>query len=134
MKDKKLGSFFSYEVKFVGIGILILFLVMLIITILIGKISFSTFLGSVLGSIYAFVNFIWLEKGLKSAIQNEPDIARKIAVRNYFIRSGVAVIYMFLCFELSFINVFSGVIPLIFPKVILLLGGAFGLLTKGEER
>lgn len=130
MKKARFKFSLTRETKFVGIGILILFCAMLVFEAVIRQFNFSVVLGSIIGCVYSFLNFFMLELSIKSVVVKTEEQAKKVAVRNYFLRSIVTILFIFVCFKVKSINVFSAVIPLLFPKFILLFGGITGLIVK----
>lgn len=112
------------------VGILVLTAVMLIIFACFGYFDIPTILGGLFGGFVAFVNFVLLALAIERSLSGFGN-AKATLASSYVLRLiiiGIAVVF---AIKSSYLNYLSAVIPLIFPRIIIM---AINLSKKSEEK
>ncbi len=86
-----------------------------------GKLTFSVLLGSVIGSILAILNFFLLALSLEKAVQSSSEKSKGIVMVSYNVRMLLLMIITILAIVFLKANPFTILIPYIFPRITILL-------------
>lgn len=100
-------------------GIIILDLIILTAAFLFTNLDMPFLNGLALGSIYAVLNFRLIAVTIKKAVKMPPAKAQMYVGANYFIRLALSALVIFIAIRADYINVLSAVIPMFFPKLII---------------
>ena len=111
------------ETKRIAAGVTMLFVIMLIIYAVLGKLSPAVVLGGVLGSAYAVLNFFMLgmtvQKVAGIRAENE-ELARMQMRTSYQSRMIGMVVVVVIAFAVPFIDGLACLIPMVFPRLTIL--------------
>ncbi len=101
-------------------GIILLDIIVLTAAFLFKKLDAPFLSGLALGSIYAILNFRLLAITIKKAVKMPPAKAQMYVGANYFIRLALSALVIFIAIRADYINVLSAIIPMFFPKLIII--------------
>ena len=101
-------------------GIIILDLIVLVAALLFRKLDAAFLSGLAFGSIYAILNFRLIAITLKKAVKMPTAKAQMYVGVNYFIRLALSALVIFIAIRADYINVLSAIIPMFFPKLIII--------------
>ena len=121
LKDKSIKK----EVKIITVIILILDIILYIGMFLYGKYGISVILGIILGSIYAIFNFIMIAINMELLINSSKNKAKTMAILGYLIRYILAGVVIYMVGYVKWIDTFSFIITLFFPKIAIFCQAAF---------
>lgn len=107
------------EIKRIAIGSIICNIVFLIASALFSLFSKELFLGSIIGTVYAIVNFMLIGVSVSDAMKKTPKQAQISMVISYFIRMAITALVIFIGLSSDYINPIGVIIPLFFPKAVL---------------
>lgn len=101
-------------------GIILLDLIVLTTALLFKKLDVPFVNGLAFGSIYAILNFRLLALTIKKGVKMPPAKAQMYVSVNYFIRLALSALVIFIAIRADYINVLSAIIPMFFPKLIII--------------
>ena len=121
-----------YEIKRLGIGILILSLLMLLIFIVTLGYDNSYLLGALLGAGASYLNFIFLAFGVENSVKRSKNAAKGYMGSGYFLRLAFIAVVIYFAINSPYINHWAAIIPLIFPRIVIMILGIIDS-KKGEK-
>lgn len=107
------------EIISVAKGTCVLVGVSLLISLLIGKLDFSLFLGFIIGGINAIFNFYLLALAAIKCVAEAHKNAHRFMASRYFMRMAITTLVIIIGLYADFINCIGIIIPLVFPKLTL---------------
>lgn len=93
--------------------------------LLAGRADLRTFASLFGGAGYSFCLFLMISANASKALLYPPETAIKLVRRGYMFRYLLTGVLVVLALKLPFINSFAAILPLFFPKVILLIHSVF---------
>lgn len=118
----------SNELILMTKGISLCFLFSTGVLLLLGFMNKSMFLGLLFGSLYSFFNFILLALGVEKSLKKHGYKAQSYMASSYFIRLTITGFVILIGLKADYINAFGLILPLFFPKAIILFNS---ILRKG---
>lgn len=112
------------ETKRIAIGQMVFFVIMLIVYGVLGRFSLAVLLGGLIGSAYAVLNFFMLGMTVQKVAAMQPEnaeLARMQMKSSYNSRMVGMLLVTVLCFALPFVDGLSALIPLMFPRLTILI-------------
>lgn len=100
-------------------------LIWLGILIILGQFSVETIIGVVVGCIFVIFLFAILANSAQKSTNLSPAQATRYVQRGYAIRYMLTAAYIICVIRLPYVNWVAAVVPLFFPKVILLIYSIF---------
>lgn len=128
----KLSPAIIKETKHIALGILIGDVVMIAVFALLKRLDYTVFLGALLGSAAAILNFFTMCIRAQRAME-DPDRARIIIQRSYTTRMLLMVAVMALGVIAPCFHVVAVVLPFLFPSITIKMMQLLGLF-KTEEK
>lgn len=86
------------------------------------------FLGLLFGSLYSFLNFFLLAYAVEKSLSKHGYKAQSYMAGSYFIRLTITGFVILIGLKTDYINAFGLILPMFFPKAIILLRS---ILRKG---
>lgn len=126
------------EVKRIAVGTLIcsamMIAALLVLSLVgVGTFSYRIFVGAIGGSLVAVLNFTVMCLTIQSAAEIEDKKRMKAFIQgSYNGRLMLQAVWVVLCFAISHIHLFAGVIPLLFPNAIIFYLNAKGKLMPPD--
>lgn len=143
------------ETKKIAVGVGVLSLLMIAVFLILRRFDFSVFLGALIGSAAAILNFFLMAlsvqkaadsmkplppaekaeqeegtEGEEAPLSDEAKEARKRMQLSYTLRmlmmAGIAIV----CVVLPFINSYAALIPMLFPRIVI---SVIGLIQKNPK-
>ncbi len=143
------------ETKKIAVGVGVLSLLMIAVFLILRRFDFSVFLGALIGSAAAVLNFFLMAlsvqkaadsmkplppaekaeqeegtEGEEAPLSDEAKEARKRMQLSYTLRmlmmAGIAIV----CVVLPFINSYAALIPMLFPRIVI---SVIGLIQKNPK-
>ena len=107
--------------KKIAIGSAILFIIMMLIYVVLGKWTLKVLLGGLLGTAYSIFNFFQLGMTIQKATQfSEKDMAARQMKSSYSLRMAGLLLICVLAFILPFIEGIPCMIAMLFPRITIL--------------
>jgi len=128
----KLSPAIIKETKHIGLGILIGDILMIAVFALLKKLDYTVFLGALLGSAAAVLNFFLMGVRAQKAMA-DPDRARVIIQRSYTTRMLFMVAVMAVGVAAPCFHVVAVVLPFLFPSITIKMMHVLGMF-KTEEK
>ena len=131
----KLSPAILKETKHIALGVLVGDVVMIAVFTILKKLDYTVFLGALLGSAAAVLNFFVMGVRAQKAME-DPDRARIIIQRSYTTRMLCMVAVMALGVAAPCFHTVAVVLPFLFPSVaikVMQLLGFFKSEQKGGE-
>ena len=119
----KLDPAVKKETLFAALGMCILVTLMLAVFLVIGKFNFAVLLGGLIGGAVAFINFFAMCLTLQKAVSMPEENHMKLVRASQSIRLMLIALVVILCLSVAKLNVFATMIPLIFPRILMLIRG-----------
>ncbi|MEG1621289.1 MAG: ATP synthase subunit I [Oscillospiraceae bacterium] len=120
-----MNSVVKKETLSIAKGTIILVAVSIGISALIGKLDFPLLLGFLIGGTHAIINFYLIGRSIEKSFEKSPNNASGYMAGQYFIRYFITALVILLGIYVDFINYIGIIIPLIFPKLVLLYSKIF---------
>lgn len=102
-------------------GISLCFLLCTSVLLLLGFMNKSMLLGLLFGSLYTFFNFLLLALAVKKSLSKHGYKAQSYMTGSYFIRLFITGFVILIGLKTDYINAFGLILPLFFPKAIILI-------------
>ena len=118
------------EIKKVSLGVLILGAVEAIVILCAFGPDVALLLGALLGCFCAILNFFLTARDIEKNIDKSENAAKLAAAGGYYLRLILIAAMIFLAIKMPWLNVYTMVIPLIFPRLVIT---AYGLFPKKKE-
>lgn len=119
------------ETKHIAIGTAAMCVIMLAAFALFGAMAWPVVLGALLGGGFTIANFFLMalsvQKSMKMGAAKE---ARSVTVRSYTVRAAAMALVIVLGFWLPYFQGFAVVIPMIFPRITIILMRMFSSRKK----
>lgn len=109
------------EISHMAIGIVILGIIMIGIFALFGVFNTQILLGALLGSVYTFLNFVFLSWCVQKAVDKGENGAKIFVSSTYSLRLIITAIVVVVAIKLPYFNHIATIIPLIFPRIIIMI-------------
>ena len=122
MSNRKIEPAVVTETKNIAIGTAAMCVLMLVIFAVFGAFGWSVVFGALLGGGFTIANFFLMALSVqKSLTVDAPKAARMISVRSYTIRVTAMAVVIVIGLWLPCFHGFAVVIPMIFPRITILL-------------
>ena len=121
------------EVKKVAIGVTALGVVEAVVILIAWQLNTAMLLGALLGCICAILNFYLTARHIQKNIDKTGNEAKLAAMGNYYLRMLLIAVVIFASIKLSWLNVYTMVIPLVFPRLVITIYGLFSKKDGGES-
>lgn len=118
------------ELLNMAIGIIILTILMLVAFSLLGYLDIAVIYGALLGSGFAFLNFTLLGLSVQIAADSKPNKAQGALGLSYAVRFLLTGIVVYIGIKLPVFNYVAVVIPLVFPRIVIL---GIHLIRRGKK-
>lgn len=106
----------------------------LIVTWLLGQPSKPIALGLLFGTVFLLFHFQLIGISVKKSLNSDsPQTAKCQMIMDALARYGLSGAVIWLGIQLSFLNVFAVVFPMLYPKIIYYLGAVREQLCKSKE-
>ena len=131
----KLNPAIPKVMKYIALGVLIGDALMIAVFALLKKLDYTVFLGTLLGSVGAVLNFFVMCVRAQKAMEN-PERARLIIQRSYTMRMLAVVAVMVLGVAVSCFHAVAVILPFLFPSItikVMQMRGFFESDQKGGE-
>lgn len=110
------------ETKHIAIGTAAMCVIMIAIFALFGAMAWPVVWGALLGGGFTIVNFFLMALSVQKSMQAEKaKQARMVTVRSYTVRVAAMAVVIVLGFWLPCFQGFAVVIPMIFPRITIIL-------------
>ncbi len=101
-------------------GIVVLDILLITILFILGKLDVPMLQGILIGSVYALLNFRLLAVSINRAVLMPPGKAQIFAGVSYFGRFALSAVIILAAIKADYINALGVIIPMFFPKVIII--------------
>lgn len=108
-----------YEIKRLGIGILVLSLLMFLIFTMFFGYTTSLLLGTIIGSVASYFNFIFLAISVEKSLENAKGAKYNMG-SGYFFRLLFIGVVIYFAITSPYINHWATILPFLFPKFIIM--------------
>ena len=122
------------EIKKVAIGVSILGVLEAVVVLFAFGVNTAMLLGVLLGCLCAVLNFVLTARDIQKNIDKSESEAKLAAMGGYYLRLILIAVVIFLAIKLPWLNVYTTVIPLVFPRIVILSYGLFGKKKSGGEQ
>ena len=100
-------------------GIVVLDVIFIAIIYILGKFDIPMLQGILIGSVYALLNFRLIAVSLNRAVQMSPGRAQVFAGVSYLGRLALTAAIILAAIKVDYINAFGVIVPMFFPKIII---------------
>lgn len=121
------------EVKKVAIGVAALGAVEAVVILIVWHLQVPMLLGTLLGCFCAILNFFLTARAIQKNIDKPENEAKLAAMGNYYLRMILIAVIVFASIKLSWLNVYTTVIPLLFPRLVITICGLAAKKDGGES-
>lgn len=122
------------ESLYIAVSVVLMTLLLHAVFLIIGKWSLPVLYGSLLGGGVAILNFYLLGLTVQSALQKESKPAAAFMRLSQTLRMLMMFIALLLGVALAFFNIWATVIPLLFPRIAILIRPLFrGLIPEDTD-
>ncbi len=112
------------ETKHIGIGVASMSVGMLVLFAVAGAFDYRTVLGALLGGGFAVLNFFLMALSVQRSLQqDDPKAAKTITQNSYTRRLLLLAAVVALGIKLPWFHGLSVVVPMVFPRITILLMG-----------
>lgn len=101
-------------------GVFLLSLLYVLVALVFGFLDKALLYGIFFGSVFTVLNFRLLSLSIKKSVTLDPSKAMVYAGRNYIVRLVLTGIVLLVSVKADYINVIGTIIPMFFPKFIIL--------------
>lgn len=112
------------ETKRIAVGVFSMLAIMLIVYAAMGRFSLAVVLGGLIGALYAVLNFLLLgmtvQKVADMREENE-ELARMQMKSSYNMRMVIMILLIVVAFALPFVDGLACMIPMLFPRLTILV-------------
>lgn len=130
MSIKKVDSIIKRETFFIAVSVLLMSILMEAVFLIIGHWSYTVLLGNILGGVAAVGNFFLMGLSVQKAVNNDSEQAPGIMKFSQTMRMLGIFIVVALAALIPFLNLWSTIIPLFFPRIAIMFRP---LLDKKKE-
>ena len=131
MSNRKIEPAVVTETKNIAIGTAAMSALMIAIFAMFGAFGWPVLFGALLGGGFTVANFFLMALSVQKSLKAEvPKAARTISVRSYTIRAAAMAVVIVLGFWLPCFQGFAVVIPMIFPRITIILMRIFSSRKK----
>lgn len=117
----------------ITVGTLILSAVMLLVFLLVGQFNMQAVFGALFGGAFTVLNFILLAYCVQKAVDKEPNRAKAYMSGTYTLRLLLTASMIIAAVRIPQIHWIAAVIPLLFPRIIIMAINFAGVKKKKEE-
>ena len=122
MSNRKIEPAVLTETKNIAIGTAAMCVLMIVIFAVVGAFGWPVVFGALLGGGFTVANFFLMALSVQKSLKAEAaKAARIVSVRSYTIRVAVMAAVIVLGFWLPCFQGFAVVIPMIFPRITIIL-------------
>lgn len=118
---KKIDKTVLRETIYIACVTVILSLLMQSVFLVINHWDYTVLLGNVLGIIASVGNFFLMGLTVQSAVQKEPDEAKKLVKLSQMLRLFALLIIALIGYIVPVFNIIAFAIPLLFPRIAIFL-------------
>ena len=109
-----------YELKRMGIGLLICSAVSAVIFSIVLGYQNSILFGTLLGFAVTFLNYFFLAVYIERSVKKKKNAALSAMGGGYFLRMVFIALMIYFAIKSEFINHWAMIVPLIFPRIIIM--------------
>ncbi len=127
----KIESVVLTETKHIAIGTAAMSVGMMVVFAILGHFNWTVVFGALLGGGFTVLNFFLMAISVQRSLQEGTSgAARLVTMRSYTIRAAAMAVVIALGFKLPWFQGFAVVIPMIFPRITILLMRIFSSQKK----
>lgn len=120
------------EIKKLVIPIFVLDFVLITIFFITKQSNFVDIITIILSSLYSVLNIYMVGTAIVVAVEKTENKARNYMILHYFVRYIITGSIIYYAFIISWISPLAVIIPLFFPKIILVFRSTFNNKKGGE--
>ena len=134
LKNTKIDSTVIRETQYIAAGVLILSALMESVFLIIGRWDITVLFGNLLGGFCAVLNFFLMGITVQKALTKEEKEARDVIKLSQTLRMLMQLAFAAVgCLIPSVFNVFAVILPLLFPRIAIMLRPAFDKRMNKKE-
>ena len=122
-----------YELKRMGTGLLIGSAALFAVFTIAKGYQNAILLGTLMGGSVAFLNYFFLAVYIERSVKKKKNAALSAMGSGYFLRMVFIAVMIYLAIQSEYINHWAMIIPLIFPRIIIMCLSAIDARKKGEK-
>ncbi len=124
-KMKKIDEAVIKETKYISLWVLVLSALMQAVFLVIGKWDYTVLLGNILGGAAVVLNFFAMGLTIQKALEKEEKEARNTMKLSQTYRFLFLIVVMAIGAVVDCFNIWSVVIPMLFPRIAIAFRGLF---------
>ena len=134
LKNTKIDATVIRETQYIAAGVLILSALMESVFLIIGRWDITVLFGNLLGGFCAVLNFFLMGITVQKALTKEEKEARDVIKLSQTLRMLMQLAFAAVgCLIPSVFNVFAVILPLLFPRIAIMLRPAFDKRMNKKE-
>lgn len=122
-----------YEIKRISLGIFILSVIQMIVVIITVGYNNSYLFGTLLGALVSILNFVFLAISVENSVKKSQGAAKGYMGSGYFLRLMFMGLIIYLAINSPYIDHWTTIIPLIFPRITIMILGIIDSKKGGKE-
>ena len=122
-----------YEIKRISLGVFILSVIQMIVVIITVGYNNSYLFGTLLGALVAILNFVFLAISVENSVKKSQGAAKGYMGSGYFLRLMFMGLIIYFAINSPYINHWATIIPLIFPRITIMLLGIIDSKKGGKK-
>lgn len=112
------------ETRRIAVGVFSMLAIMLVVYAVMGRFSLAVVLGGLIGSLYAVLNFLLLGMTVQKVAEmreGNEELARMQMKSSYNMRMVIMILLIVVAFALPFVDGLACMIPMLFPRLTILV-------------
>ena len=112
------------ETKRIAVGVFSMLAIMLVVYAALGRFSLAVVLGGLIGALYAVLNFLLLGMTVQKVAEmreGNEELARMQMKSSYNMRMVIMILLIVVAFALPFVDGLACMIPMLFPRLTILV-------------
>lgn len=118
------------EIKKIALGVSILGAVEAVVVFIAFGIDAAKLWGVLLGCLCAILNFVLTARDIQKNVEKSENAAKLAGIGGYYLRLVIIAGVVLLAIKQPWLDVYTTVIPLIFPRIVIM---SYGLFYKKKD-